>query len=129
MSHGTGLMVLVALVASACGTGPDDSSVAGTWRGVASLPATSTTNLSLTQSGNTVGGTIDISGILTSAIVGTFSASARTVDWLVFAGCEQWTGLFTISSDGSEMSGPVEGDFSSCASGSDISGTISVSRQ
>jgi hypothetical protein len=124
-----GCLAFIALFASACGTGPDDLAIAGTWQGTALLPASVTTSLTLTQAGNTIGGTIQISGFLDRALIGTLDESARTIEWLVFAGCEEWNGTFTITSDGSEMSGPVQGDFSNCSLGNDVSGTISVSKQ
>jgi len=124
----TALFIVLALFAPACGTGPEDLSIAGTWQGTALVPTAVTANLSLTQSGNTIGGTIQIEGFLNEAFVGTLNDVARTIVWLLFAGCEEWSGTFTVTSDGSEMSGPVLGDFSRCSSGSDVDGTVSVSK-
>ena len=118
------------LIASACGTGPDDLVFAGTWQGTAQLPNAFTTTLTLTQSGNTLGGNIQITGELNQSFIGTWDPTARTVEWIVFDGCEEWTGTFAVTADGSQMSGPVLNDLSGCLPpGNDRMGTISVSKQ
>ena len=125
------LLATVALIGSACGnsTGPDELALAGTWQGTALLPGAFTTQMVLTQSGNTIGGTLEILGVLDEPFVGTLTPTERTVAWQVFSGCEVWSGTFTMSADGSQMSGPIQSDVSGCTSGIDSNGTISVTKQ
>jgi hypothetical protein len=50
---------MLALISSACSnsTGPDELALPGTWQGTTLLPGAFTTEMVLTQSGNTIGGT------------------------------------------------------------------------
>lgn len=129
LSGSLGLAAVLALTAHGCSTGPQVLELSGTWTGTALLPDPYPTTLALTQSGNTIAGTIEIVGILERAFVGTLDEGARTIDWAVFDGCEEWSGTFSVDSDGTEMSGPVLNDLSDCPSGADSSGTISVTKQ
>lgn len=124
-----GLVAVLAFAASGCGgTGIDAIELAGTWTGTALLPNAYTTTLQLTQSGSTIGGTISIAGVLNQPLAATLNDAARTLDWTAYDGCEEWSGTFTVASDGASMSGPVLNDLTGCPSGSNSSGTISVSR-
>jgi hypothetical protein len=125
------LLAMVAVLGSACGdsTGPNELALAGAWQGTALLPGAFATGMELTQSGNTIAGTLEILGVLDEAFVGTLNPTLRTVAWQVFSGCELWSGTFTMSSDGSQMSGPIQSDLSSCPSGTDSNGTVSVTKQ
>lgn len=126
----TGWAALLALALSACSTGPESLDLAGTWTGTALLPNAYATTLALTRSGNTVAGTIQITGLLNQAFVGSLDESARTIEWTVFDGCEEWSGTLTVDSDATDMSGPVLNDLSSCSPpGTNSSGTISLTKQ
>jgi hypothetical protein len=124
-------VILAVTVSWACSdSGPGSLSVAGSWSGVTVFNSGFTTSMDLTQTGSEVSGTMRIAGaFLDNPITGTVSAEDRTLEWEVADGCESWGGTLTISADGQGMTGPVLADVSGCPSGSNSSGTVTVTRQ
>lgn len=127
-----GLFALLVASVGACGsdgTGPGGVQVSGTWQGTTQLATAYSTTLTLQQSGNTIGGTIVIAGLLDRPFVGTLPSGTRAINWTAVDGCEEWSGTLTVDSGGSQMTGPVLNDLSNCPAGSDSNGTISLTRQ
>lgn len=126
-------VVLLLMTGSACGgddaTGPGGSSVAGSWSGVTSFSSGYTTHMTLAQTGTAVSGTMSVAGaFIDNALTGTVDGTNLTLDWLVYRGCEAWSGVLTISSDGESMTGPLHVDTSGCTSGSDANGTLNLTK-
>lgn len=123
------LAAVTALVVAACGTGPDSIDLGGTWHGTALLPNAYSTTFTVIQSGTTISGNITIAGVLDENWAGTFHENTLTATWSAQAGCEAWSGTFTVDPEGADMSGPVHADYSGCSPArNDDSGTISLSK-
>lgn len=124
-------VLLAALLGSltGCGTEPENLTLTGSWSGVATLPDAFSVSMTLSQPGSSVTGTMTVEGWFADrAMAGTLNDATRTFSWIVLSGCEQWSGALIVSSDSSEMTGPVLVDRSGCPD-SDISGTMTVSKQ
>ena len=122
------LMPGLMLLASACSTGPERLDLTGTWEGTTLLTDPFMATLSIVQSGATLTGNLTIAELLDGPFVGAVNETTRVLTWNVFSGCEQWSGTFDVNSDGTEMAGPVLNDVSACGTGSDSSGTITLSK-
>ena len=93
------------------------------------MPNAYSTTFTVIQSGTTVSGNLTIAGVLNQTFAGTFHDNTRRLAWSAQDGCEDWSGTFTVDSEGSEMSGPVLADYSGCTPPrSNDSGTISLSK-
>jgi hypothetical protein len=126
-------LLLAALTACSELTGPDSDegrTISGAWRGTARIGTqTRSTSMTLTQSGNSVTGTMTLSGALVNrSLVGEF-ADGR-VTWFVAAGCERWTGVLVPDATSNQLSGAIIQDLSACGAGArGASGTLTMDRQ
>ena len=129
LSLASALAMVLLSVVQGCSTGPEDLDLAGTWTGTTSLPDDHATTLELARAGVTIAGTMEISGLMNQAFVGTLDEGRRAIDWALDVGCEAWSGSLDINSDSDRLSGPVMRDASACTSGTDLAGTMAVSKQ
>ncbi len=126
------LSPLALCLLAACGsTGPDALDLSGEWSGVMSFNSGFTTYATLDQTGGAVSGTLRTSAgfINGEPLTGTVSQADRTFTWAVGHGCELWSGVLTIDAGGASMTGPILVDKTGCSSGSNSSGTLSLTRQ
>lgn len=124
---------LAALLAGCGGSSTAPQPLAGQWQGVSSLPNGYSTNLTLTQNGADVSGTMTISGVETNgSFAGTFDGTQVT--WTGNGDCGGGTlalqGTLTVQSGDKSMSGPFTMTPSGCNSLSGTySGTLSLTHQ
>lgn len=122
-------IILIALAMGCSDNGPGSLDVSGSWSGVTSFNNGFSTSMDLTQTGTAVGGTMTVAGaFIDNTFTGTLDATNRTVEWEVLRGCESWGGTLSVSADGTQMTGALLVDRTGCSSGSNESGTVSVSR-
>lgn len=126
-------LALTALLAGCGGSSTAPQPLAGQWQGVSSLPNGYSTNLTLTQKGADVSGTLSISGVENNgAFAGTFDGTQ--VSWTANGNCSGGTlalqGTLTVQSGDKSMSGPFTMTPSGCNSLSGTySGTMSLTHQ
>lgn len=122
------ILVLLALTATGCDSAePDTPEIAGSWSGVASLPAGFTVSMDLDQRGRSISGTANLPNRRDTVVEGEINASDRFV-WEVQVGCERWSGSLAIDEAADEMSGSINLDGGSCEPASSASGTMTLSR-
>ena len=116
---------------SACddSTGPEGANVSGDWSGVASFASGFTARMNLTQTGTAVTGTMTVAGgFIDAPVTGTVEPDGRRLAWAVLDGCEAWGGTLDLDGTGESMEGPILIDYTGCASGTNTSGTLRLSR-
>jgi hypothetical protein len=129
------IALLGTVLAVACSdSGPGGVSVAGSWIGSAQFGGTQgvTTRMALVQTGIGISGTIRMTGALPFngvPITGEVNAANRTMTWIAADGCETYGGVLNIDANGAAMSGPILHDLSGCSSGTNSSGTLTMTKQ
>ena len=127
-------LVGIALAVACSDSGPGGVNVAGSWIGSAQFGGTQgvTTRMTLVQTGIGISGTIRMTGALPFngvPITGEVNTANRTMTWIAADGCETYGGVLNIDAAAVEMTGPILHDVSGCASGTNSSGTLTMTKQ
>jgi hypothetical protein len=125
--------LIVLAVAAACSddsSGPEAFNVNGQWAGTAALGTQGrSTNMTLTQSGAAVTGTMSLTGVMVDRPL-TGTVTGDQFAWFVGFGCERWAGLMNASADRRQVSGSITQDLTNCAPPrSGTSGTLTLDRR
>jgi hypothetical protein len=129
------IALLLTLLAAACSdSGPGEVNVSGSWIGGAAFGGTQSvsTRMTLVQTGTGISGTIRMTSALPFngvPITGEINTANRTLTWIAADGCETFGGVLNIDPNGVAMSGPILNDLSNCPSGSNTSGTLTMSKE
>ena len=134
-SHARALALLFAVWATACtDTGPGSVNIAGSWIGGSDFGGAQsvTTRMTLIQTGTAISGTIRATGALPVAgvpITGQVDTNNRTFTWAAADGCEVWGGVLNIDAAQTGMTGTILVDVSGCQSGSNSSGSLTLTKE